>query len=126
MFPAPALPGTTAKRPASCEPVQRTMPLPSAAVVAASAAMSAIRMSCLTGVDVLGQILDLDALLLRLELDDVTDRDHADDVTVLGDGQVPDPLFGHQSHAFVDRRLRGDHDQRRRHDLANRGVAVGA
>src|SRR5205814_279163 len=40
--------------------------------------------------DVLGQILDLEALLARLELDDVADRDDADDLVVLHHREVTD------------------------------------
>src|SRR5687768_8927347 len=39
-----------------------------------------------------------DLLLLRLDhaLDEVTDREHADDLAVADDRQVADPLLGHQ------------------------------
>ena len=42
------------------------------------------------------------------------------------DRDVADPTVGHQRHAFVDRRLRRRNDQRRRDDLPNGGVTVGA
>ena len=40
--------------------------------------------------DVVGQVLDLEALLLRGELDEVADRDDADDLAVVDDRDVTD------------------------------------
>ena len=56
--------------------------------------------------DELGQEPDLDALFLRLELDDITDRHDPEDRALLAEHrQVPDPPFCHHGHALVDRHL---------------------
>src|SRR5207342_718505 len=51
--------------------------------------------------DVVGQVLDLEALLLRLELDNVTHREHTHDLAAVDDRDVADSLVGHQGHALV-------------------------
>ena len=74
--------------------------------------------------DVVRQVPDLGALLRRLELDDVADRDQADHLTLLDHREVTDPPLGDDRHALVDRR-RGRHDdQRRGHDLAHARVPI--
>src|SRR6266545_5151401 len=76
--------------------------------------------------DVVGQVLDLEALLLRLVLDEVADRHEPDDVVVVDHGQVSDAAVGHDRHRLFDRRLGRDVDERRRHDLADFRVAARA
>jgi uncharacterized delta-60 repeat protein len=68
--------------------------------------------------DVLGQEPDLHALFLRVELDDVANRDYPDDLPVVGEHRkVSDPPLGHDGHALVDRGIRPDVDELRRRDL---------
>src|SRR5215213_11466732 len=58
--------------------------------------------------------------LLHALFHDVTDADDADESVVLHNGNVPDPLVGHQRAEViygVGGRARGDH---RRHDLRDR------
>ena len=77
----------------------------------------------LPGGDVVLQVLDLEALLLRLELDEVADRDHADEGAAVGDGRVADAAVGHQRHALLDARVGRDADDGSGHDLADGGGA---
>ncbi len=46
----------------------------------------------------------LDGLLLLFDhgLDQIADRQHADDVAELHDGQMADTSLGHEAHAVVD------------------------
>src|SRR4051812_14660705 len=59
---------------------------------------SAQRSAC---ADVVRQILDLVALLLRDELDEVADRDHPDERAVFDHRGVAHPPIRHQCHRLV-------------------------
>src|SRR5512132_2022002 len=76
--------------------------------------------------DVVVQELELEALPLGLELDDVPDRDDPYHLAAVNHRDVADALVGHQRHALIDCRLRRDHDQWRRHNLPNGGPLVRA
>src|SRR5918994_4880024 len=72
--------------------------------------------------DVVVEELDLERLQLRLELDEVADRDEPDDLLLVDDGDVPDPAVGHHRHTLVDSRFERSDDERRGHDLPHRRV----
>jgi hypothetical protein len=85
-----------------------------AAVPSSGATVCLIARQCdaLASSDVVVQELDFEALLPRLELDHISDRDDPGHFAGIDDWEMPDPPVGHECHAFVDRRLRRDDDQR--------------
>jgi hypothetical protein len=53
-------------------------------------------------------------------LDDISDADDADQISVSGHGQMPDAMVRHQSHGALQGIVRGNRDRGMGYDLQNR------